>query len=179
MKLHGLRLLLAGTAIGAAAAATLSPASADSRGEWSGKSGHRAMGVDFAELDADGDGQLSEEEFAAAKMVWLASRDSDGDGMLSQEELEAAILEHMKAIASRSSGAMIERLDDNDDGMISVDELGGRYDPSEVFSRLDEDEDGMISESEFERMMSRDGKRRGHGKWGQGNRKGWRDHDRK
>ncbi len=167
-------MLLAGTAVGAVAAVTLSPAAADSGGKWSGKAGHRIMGVEFAELDTDGDGQLSEEEFAAAKMVWLSSRDSDGDGMLSQEELEAAILEHMKEIASKSSSGMIDRLDENDDGMISVDELGGRYDPSDVFSRLDEDEDGMISESEFGRMMSRDGKRRGHG-----SRKGWRDHDRK
>ena len=135
------------------------------------------MAPAFADLDADGDGQLCEEEFSSAGAVWLAEKDTDGDGVLSREELTAAMVERMNEIADRSSARMIERLDENDDGMIVADEIGRRHDPVELLSCLDEDGDGSISEDEFERMKAKDGRRHRSGKWGRRHRcrdRNWR-----
>ena len=170
MKIRTLRTILTGAAVGTVAVMSAASAMADHKGDRMGGWGHRGMAPAFADLDADGDGQLSEEEFSSAGAVWLAERDTDGDGLLSQEELTAAMVERMTEIANRGSARMIERLDENDDGMIGADEIGQRHDPAELFSRLDDDGDGSISEDEFERMKAKDGRRHRGGKWGRGHR---------
>ena len=175
MKSRTLRAILTGGAVGTMAVMSAASAMADPKGDRMEGWGYHSMGPSFADLDSDGDGQLSEEEFSSLGAVWLAEIDTDGDGLLSQEELAAAIIERMTEFANRGSARMIERLDDNDDGMIGVDEIGHRHDPAEAFSRLDDDGDGSISEDEFEHMKARDGRRHRGGKWGNGHR----DRDRK
>ena len=162
---------MAGTAAGAVYAVSATTSLADSRGWHSGKGGHMAADITFADLDADGDGQLTEEELASAHQVWLASKDADGDGMLSQEELNAAIAERIMAMAESQTARMIERMDDDGDGMISAEEIGDGRNPGKAFSRLDSDDDGMISEEEFSQMMNRDGRWK-RGKDGRGKRHG-------
>ena len=173
MKIRTLRTILTGAVVGSVAVMSAASAMADSKGDRMEGWGHHSMGPAFADLDADGDGQLSEEEFSSMGAAWLAEMDADGDGLLSQDELAAAIVERMTEFADRSSARMIERLDENDDGMIGVDEIGNRHDPAKAFSRLDDDGDGSISEDEFESMKARDGRRHRGGKWGH------RDRDRK
>ena len=173
MKSQTLRTILTGGAVGAVAVMSAASAMADPKGDRMEGWGYHSMGPAFADLDANGDGQLSEEEFSSVGAVWLAGKDTDGDGLLSQDELAAAIIERMTEFANRNSARMIERLDDNDDGMIGVDEIGHRHDPAEAFSRLDDDGDGSISEDEFGQMKARDGRRHRGGKWGH------RDRDRK
>lgn len=170
MRIRTLRTILTGTAVGSVAVMSAASAIADSKGDRMERWGYHSMGPAFADLDADGDGQLSEEEFSSMGAAWLAEMDTDGDGLLSQEELAAAIVERMTEFADRSSARMIERLDENDDGMIGVDEIGHRHDPAEMFSRLDDDGDGLISEDEFDSMKARDGRRHRGGKWGHGHR---------
>lgn len=114
----------------------------------------------FAEIDTNGDGSVSAEEFAAGANRF-ARADANGDGLLTVEELAASGQERAAERAAR----MIERLDQNDDGALSEDEIESRRDPSRMFERLDANDDGMVSAEEFAeaRMGDRGGKRGGPG----------------
>lgn len=73
--------------------------------------------------------------------------DADGDGFLTAAELEAAGSEK----AQKRSARMIERLDVDKDGKLSLDEMKNpRRDPARLFERLDTDKSGGISEAEFQ-----------------------------
>ena len=121
---------------------------------------------DFATLDTNGDGALSLEELQAQGEARFSAVDTDGDGALSAEELTAAAGER----AAERTAQMIERLDENGDGALQLEEMPAREgDRAErMFDRVDADEDGVISEEEFdsvkERRGGRDGGRRGDGK---------------
>jgi Ca2+-binding EF-hand superfamily protein len=133
---------------------------------------HRAQA--FERMDANNDGSVSSEEFMAAGDRF-ARADADGNGLLTAEELAAA----GQAQAQQRIARMIERLDANDDGALSKDEIEARNDrdPSRMFDRLDADDDGVLSADEFaEARMGRGGDR-GHG-GGKGHGGGMRHGDR-
>ena len=157
---NSLKLALAASAAGIVAVAVAVPVSADDGGK-SGKSRggmHGMHQVSFSDLDADGDGQLTQEELNSAKQVWLSMNDSDGDGSLSKEELQAAITKMMSEAVQNKIDHAFERMDDNGDGLISADEMGGMKGGERRFSRIDSDGDGMISESEFNTAKDKRGK---------------------
>ena len=113
----------------------------------------------FEELDADGDGSVSMDEANSFLDAMIAEQDSDGDGSISAEEFKNAILsQHLEMIAKRSE-RMFNWLDDNDDGVLSKDEIVSASRFEKMFERLDSDDDGMISKEEFEEMKSKRGKR--------------------
>ena len=64
---------------------------------------------------------------------------------------------------------MIERFDENGDGVLQQDEMPTQQErrSARMFDRVDADDDGAISAEEFEsakeRMDERGGNRRGHG----------------
>ena len=124
---------------------------------------------DFATLDLNGDGALSLEELQAQGDARFADADANGDGGLSAEELIAAA----ESRAANRAARMIERFDENGDGLLQRDELPrGDGDRAErMFERADADEDGVISAEEFEQAMEhmkeRHG-RHGHGPRGRG-----------
>ena len=130
--------------------------------------GHRGERPDFATLDLNGDGMLSLEELQNQGEARFAAADTNGDGGLSAEELIAAA----GARAAERAEQMIERHDENGDGVLQIDEMprpGDRAD--RMFDRVDADEDGLISEAEFEAAKDRMGERRGgrdHGSRGRG-----------
>lgn len=129
-------------------------------GPQGGMGGFGSM-IDFATLDADGDGLLTQAEIEGAAAAAFAAADTDGDGGLSPDELLAQAQERMAQMMAARGEQMIERFDDNEDGLLQADEIGSRMpDAERMISRLDQDDDGAISQEEFDEAASR---MRGHG----------------
>jgi Ca2+-binding EF-hand superfamily protein len=110
--------------------------------------------IDFKAADADGDGKLTEAEMAAHAKARFDAADTDGNGKLSADEIkaqaEARMEEARKMRVERMATRMIERMDADDDGEISFDEMPGQQTRAGMmFDRLDEDGDGAISAEEF------------------------------
>ncbi len=119
------------------------------------KDGHPPRPV-FEELDANADGVLSREEIEARGAARFAASDTDGNGSLSKEEILASMERRKSERAERRAERMIERLDANDDGMISQDELSEvRKRGGDRFERIDANDDGSVSKEEFEEAMSK------------------------
>ncbi len=157
------RVLVGIFAAGAIAAAL--PAGADSGRKMHGSE----LMPSFGELDANGDGSVSVEEVEAFLDAKFAEQDADGDGMLSAEELKNAMMALMASRIAKHSERMLDRLDDDGDGMIGRNEIAPASMLERMFERLDSDDDGMISEEEFEMMKNKHGRgwnRDRHGKRG-------------
>lgn len=124
---------------------------------------------DFATLDVNSDGQLTQDELAAAGAARFATIDTDGNGTISVEELAT----QAEGRAADRAARVLGRLDANEDGVLSQDELpqrdGRRM--TRMFDRVDANDDGTISEEEFDSVKDRGrgGKDRGH-KRGHGQR---------
>ncbi len=131
----------------------------------------------FAAADADGDGKITEDEMKAAAEKRFADADTNGDGMLSADEMvaraeaqrEARRVERM----TERSQAMIDRLDYDGDGMLSLEEAQ-RQAPADMFDRmlerLDTDGDGALSQEEIAAAKTKMRERhadRGHGPRGE------------
>lgn len=137
--------------------------------------------ADFATLDADGDGGVTLAELEALGAARFAAIDADGDGAVSAQELLAHRAAQETVRATRRAERMIERLDDNGDGVLQIEEL---HDPrrsvDRMFARADTDEDGVLSAQEFREAQERMGDRHGdddrrHGHGGDRDREGRRD----
>lgn len=125
-------------------------------------------------LDADGDGQVTlQEAQTAMRANPLARADADGDGTVTRQEAVAMAATEASDRASDRAGAMFDRLDEDGNGRIAVDDLpqprGDRGDRVErMFARADADGDGVLTAEEIADMPDRpmrDG-RGGHGRKG-------------
>jgi Ca2+-binding EF-hand superfamily protein len=97
------------------------------------------------QADANNDGTLTRQEFDAGRDATFARLDANNDGALSREEMRAMREGHR---GHRRGGGMhgLTRADANNDGNITRDEFLAR--PLEHFDRLDANDDGVISAAE-------------------------------
>ena len=161
MKLHTITLL---------SAALLAVAS-DARAADHNPFGNGALPDILKPYDVDGDGKLSTEErqaFVAAVRAGEVPRpehagrpesaggnpwDTDGDGVLSPEE-KAAAQDAIRARILARRGERFDELDSDDDGFLTVEELGEipgipENAAARVLAHLDADGDGNVSKEEF------------------------------
>ncbi|WP_166416656.1 EF-hand domain-containing protein [Cochlodiniinecator piscidefendens] len=126
--------------------------------------GHHGPQMTFEELDVDANGEITQEEFAAHRAARFAGADTDGDGFLTVEELTEA----MSSRRERRIERMINRMDANDDGKLSVEEMTAPSERGErMFARIDADENGTVSEAEFSAMQEHMQNRRGNHRHGE------------
>ncbi len=140
----------------------------------------------FALIDTNSDGQVTAEELTAQAASRFAKADANSDGALTMDEMKAAAQEHHKdrllkrfdanedgtlsdeEMAKASEGRMgkrmtkrFEKLDADNSGSITLEEMTARRHPAKMIAKLDKDESGSLSVEEF-------AKARGHGKGGHG-----------
>lgn len=113
---------------------------------------------DFAATDADGDGKITQAEIQALAESRFNDADTDGNGSLSADELAAQAEARNAERAAERRAAMIERMDENDDGELSLEEMQAARNASpmdRMFDRLDADNDGALSEAELDAAKER------------------------
>jgi Ca2+-binding EF-hand superfamily protein len=112
--------------------------------------------VSFEALDTDGDGKVTRDEMQAYGALRMARADTNGDGALDLGELEAQAAERAKKGAQR----MMERLDADEDGKITAEEMRDGRHERRHFKRADADGDGALNKAEFDTAMEKMRKRR-------------------
>lgn len=139
--------------------ATLGSAALAERG-MGGMGGHEGRGPMLLEMfdaiDTNTDGKVTQDELAAHRAAEFAAADTNSDGALSAEELQAHMMAQMLA---RRSAQMIENMDDDGNGSLSVEEMG-EGPMAGNFARIDTDNDGAISKEEAQAVAEKMGKRR-------------------
>lgn len=93
-------------------------------------------------FDLDGNGILTQEEVDQARRERFARFDADNDGKLTLQEYEALWLDAMRDHLTRR----FERLDGDDDSAVSPEEFVAPF--GDVIQRLDTNEDGQITQDE-------------------------------
>ena len=89
----------------------------------------------FEQLDGDKDGQITETEMKAQGAARFAKMDTDGDGFITTTEIEAAGQEKAKKRASR----MMKHLDADNDGKLSLEEMGKRGRKGDMFAKFEQE----------------------------------------
>ena len=172
-------LALAGTAVVGVAA---SHGKAGMGGHMGGVMGDRGAMMPFEEIDTESDGKITADEMKAHADARFGAADANGDGFIDAAEMQAHMLAQATARMQERSTRMIEMMDADDDGKLSVEEMragprnGDRFE--RMLSRLDKDEDGAISREEMEQARARWAEHRGgHGKGHGGDHGRGRDAD--
>lgn len=109
----------------------------------------------FARLDKDGNGALAEDELSAQLWERLSDADTDGDGNITLEELTAFTPDRPSGPrhgghgdgGGRGDCDVFARFDENDDGLLTADEL-----PEDIWTRIspaDTDGDSAVSAEEL------------------------------
>jgi Ca2+-binding EF-hand superfamily protein len=112
--------------------------------------------------DSNADGVLTRAEFDAGRDAMFARLDQDHNGNLTREEMRAGRSErgHRGWRRHRGGGMhVLTRADANNDGDITRDEFLAR--PLEHFDRLDANDDGVISTAERPQRGERGGRGEG------------------
>lgn len=119
----------------------------------------------FNEVDADKDGSVTTAEIEGFKANRFAAMDANSDGQVDAQEL---VNFRMLQRAKRQ----IARMDKNDDGVLSLEELPDRTPP---FARFDLDENGVVTQAELDIASKAMGRRMRGGDRPDGERRGGHD----
>jgi Ca2+-binding EF-hand superfamily protein len=111
-------ILLAGTALAVALGATAFAQT----GPGAKSPGERFRSQFFERLDANKDGKITKTEFEASRAAEIKAADKNGDGSVSKEEFAAYGDQRRGGFVDR----MFARLDKNDDGKLTADEISTR-----------------------------------------------------
>ena len=117
----------------------------------------------FTELDSNADGKITPNEMAAHHSARMKEHDTDGDGFVSRSEIQAM----MNGGMGKRIDRMMDHMDTDEDGKLSVAEMSDGPRGAKRFERADRDGDGALSEDEFERGHKsghKQGHKEGHGK---------------
>lgn len=152
-------ILSAVTLAALVAASFSSVAYANGRGEGMGPM------FDFTQMDGNGDGKVTKDEITAYHSAKVAAMDTDKDGTLSEAEMTAAQEQRKAERQTRKISRMMQRMDANNDGVVSLAEMEEPKGNSDrMFDRMDTDGDGAISKAEadaaMEKMSNRKNKRK-------------------
>lgn len=131
-----------------------------------GAGGRDGRGMpEFSDMDTNGDGAVTLAEINAIPATRFAAADADGNGTLSVEEVTAMIEARASDKAADYAERMISRMDDDKDGVLSVEEMSpaSTRGAERMFSHIDADSDGNITQAEFDDAKE---KRGGRGKRG-------------
>jgi len=126
-------------------------------GHWGGVpfGGHGGAGIMLMDqLDTDQDRKLTQSEINEAVRSRLASADSDGDGSLNLDEFQPILVEIMRPKIVDG----FQFLDENGDAVITQEEIEKPL--NRIVSRLDRNDDGELTEDEMRRRHR--GGKRGH-----------------
>lgn len=143
----------------------------DGDGKLSGSEIPEPMQRFVSRIDSDGDGNVSQAEFEGAlnRMLEAKARQKDGDkkatasseSAKTSESNPAPIVsskEDKKAAKSLRGGPSFDRLDKDQNGSLSGDEIPAAM--QRFMDRIDTDSDGSVSATEFERVVERMKQRR-------------------
>ena len=109
---------------------------------------HRGGGKGFAmieKFDANKDGKLTAAELTAARDNAIAKHDADKDGKLSLDEFQGVWADLMRGPTVRA----FQHLDANGDAKVTMDEIQVPMD--RMMSRMDRNDDGVISKDDMRR----------------------------
>lgn len=156
------------------------------------RDGSERMQERFSQIDVNSDGQITPEEMQAQAIARFTAADTDGDGALTAQEMAAAAQGKRKerllkrfdkdgdgsisgaeldAVGEGKMGKRFDRIDADNNGSVTLEEMQARRDPAKMMAKLDTDNSGGLSMEEF-------AKARGHGKHGKhGKHKMKRDAD--
>ncbi|MGH6916418.1 MAG: EF-hand domain-containing protein [Geminicoccaceae bacterium] len=135
------KVMLAAGAIALGTTAAVGDSLADGRGGARGGHGERL----FEQFDANQDGTITQVEIDEVRSSRLAAFDEDGDGSLTLQEYQALWLDAMRE-------RMVDQFqahDDDGDGLVTVEEFGERY--GSMVRRLDRNDDGEITQDDLRR----------------------------
>lgn len=144
-------LAVGALALGAAAFAGASLAGGDWGRHHGG--GHGGGMRFFEQFDANQDGRITQAEVDEVRRSRLSEFDQNGDGSLTLEEYQALWLDAMRE-------RMVDRFqahDDDGDGVVTAEEFGEPFD--RMVGRLDADDDGEVTLDEMRQRGERGGDR--------------------
>lgn len=111
----------------------------------------------IAQVDTNKDGSISAAEAEAARQARFQATDADGDGQISRAEIEARMMARIQSRIDRR----IAHTDSDGDGVISREEADAHA--AERFARMDKNDDGVLTPDEMRKRHHRHG---GHGRHG-------------